>query len=104
MTTLTHLEYITKFNQTNPDLPPFKRHLDVCGINTKMDKSRRAKKFLWGSTINSQPLRWFTLDSLSKNHLNMIKTYLANYKHSFEDEQIGWVFDLVDYTLEHKVK
>jgi hypothetical protein len=94
---------MAKFNQTNPDLPPFKRHLEACGINVKMDKARRAKKFLWGNKSSIATL-WLSLDSLSETHLRNIKTYLANYKHSFEDEQIGWVFDLVDYTLEHKVK
>jgi hypothetical protein len=98
---------MTKFNQTNPEYPSFRRHLDACGINSQMNKSRRAKKFLWGTKNSYNEITWKSLDSLDSldtYDLNNIKSYLSNYKHSFEDEQIGWVFDLVDYTLEYKAK
>lgn len=96
---ITHTEYMDRFNKTKSDLSPFKRHLDACGINVKMDKSRRSRKFLWGKKTPQDGILWVSLDSLSLSHLASIKTYLANYAHSFEDEQIGWVFDLVDYTI-----
>lgn len=101
MIKLSNIEYLNKFYQTNSELPAFKRHLDACGINAKMSMERRSKKFLWGVRTAGSPY-WMSLDSLSYSHLANIKTYLSNYLHSFDDAQIGWVLDLVDYNLKYK--
>jgi hypothetical protein len=101
---LTNEEYMKAFNLTSKDKSAFARHLDVCKITTKMDKARRVKKFLWGNKsrlgYNNQVVtNWVTLDTLTRAELFIIKNYLANYPHSLEDEQIGWVFDLIDTAL-----
>jgi hypothetical protein len=46
---------------------------------------------------------WKTINELKYDHITKIKEYLSNYKHSFEDEQIGWVYDLMDYAQEQGV-
>lgn len=99
---LSHQQYLEMYAATSSDKSPFQRHLDVCGIKTKNDKTTRAKKFLWGIAVPGGFV-WKTLNELRYDHLTKIKGYLSNYKHSFEDEQIGWVFDLVDYVQDNGV-
>lgn len=106
--TLTHSEYKNKFSNTDSSLSPFKRHLEVCGIKTKMDKGRRATKFLWGvrNKPNGEKLPttcWVPLCELTKAHLQKIKVTLSIKPKSYQDEEISWVFDLVDYTIDNCV-
>jgi len=94
---LTHQQYMEKYKTTNPDKSSFQRHLEVCGIKTKNDKKNRARKYLWGTKNTLGGITWKTLNELKYDHQTKIKQYLSNYAHSFEDEQIGWVFDLIDF-------
>lgn len=99
---LSHQHYLQKYNETSSDKSPFQRHLEVCGIKTKNDKTTRAKKYLWGIAVQGGFV-WKTINELKYDHITKIKEYLSNYKHSFEDEQIGWVYDLMDYAQEQGV-
>ncbi len=99
---LTHQQYKEKYDATDSNKSAFQRHLEVCGIKTKNDKKVRAKKYLWGQAVPGGTV-WKTLNELSYSHQTKVKEYLSNYKHSFEDEQIGWVFDLIDYAQDNGI-
>lgn len=99
MTTLTHKQYVEKYNQTDKSKTGFQRHLDVCGLKTKMDKPRRTTKYLWGTKNDLNEVTWIPLSEMSKSHLVGVKNYLLNYPHGFDDENIGTVLDLVEVAL-----
>ncbi len=100
-TVLTNAQYLEKYANTNKDKTSFERHLEVCGLKTKMDKVRRTKKFLWGVKTITNDVVWTPLYDLNKNHLIYIKNYLLNYPHGFDDEDIGVVIDLIEVAIQN---
>lgn len=98
--TLTNQEYMVKFNQTTPNKNAFQKHLEVCGIKTKNDKTTRAKKFLWGVSVNGD-ISWKPLTSLPFVHMNNIRAYLYLRSLSDNDESVKWVIDLIVYAQDN---
>lgn len=98
--TLTNTQYLTKFYETDLNKTAFKRHLDVCGIKTKNDKTLRAKKFLWGVQVGSDTV-WTPLIRLSFTHMINIKSYLTLKKLSTNDKSIDWIIDLINYAQDN---
>lgn len=98
-TVLTNAQYLEKYAKTDKDKTSFEKHLEVCGLKTKMDKVRRTKKFLWGVKTDTNDVVWTPLADLHKGHLINIKNYLLNYPHGFDDEDIGTVIDLIEVAV-----
>ena len=99
-TMITHPEYMTIFNQTDFSKSGLQRHLDVCGINSKMNSARKAKKFLWG--FGNPTNTWKTLHEIKENDpkdIHAILRYLIDLISFDEQEQkdLEWVKNVVSF-------